>query len=99
VFGDPALRTLVLLGWLVVFYTVPEGIAAPYAARLGGGPVATGLVLASTALATAIATPVFSRLVRPRRRLELMGPLAMATCATLVLIVLHDSAKGVALLQ
>ncbi len=42
VFGDPALRTLLLFGWLVVFYTIPEGIAAPYAARLGGGPVVTG---------------------------------------------------------
>jgi len=85
VFGDQALRTLVLVGWLVVFYTIPQGVAAPYTARLGGGPVATGLVLASTALATAIATPLFSRFVRPRRRVALMGPLATATCATLVL--------------
>src|SRR5579862_4634689 len=85
VFGDRALRTLVLLGWLVVLYTIPQGIAAPYAARLGGGPIATGLVLASTAAATAIATPLFSRFVSPHRRLALMGPLAMATCATLVL--------------
>jgi MFS family permease len=85
VFGDRALRTLVLLGWLVVFYTIPQGIAAPYAARLGGGPVATGLVLASTVAATAIATPLFSRFVSPRRRLALMGPLAAAAGVTLVL--------------
>jgi MFS family permease len=91
VFGDRALRTLVLLGWLVVFYTIPQAIAAPYAARLGGGPVATGLVLASTAAATAIATPLFSRFVSPRRRLALMGPLAVATCATLVLTALRPS--------
>ena len=89
VFGDRALRTLVLLGWLVVFYTIPQAIAAPYAARLGGGPVATGLVLASTTLATAIGTPLFSRLVRPRQRLSLMGPLAVATCAILVLTALR----------
>src|ERR1700691_2297086 len=69
VFGDRALRTLVLLGWLVVLYTIPQGIAAPYAARLGGGPVATELVLASTAAATAIPTPRFSRFVSPRRGL------------------------------
>ena len=73
----------------MVFYTIPQGIAAPYAARLGGGPVATGLVLASTAAATAIATPLFSRFVSPRRRLALMGPLAMATCAILVLTALR----------
>ncbi len=42
VFGDRALRTLVLLGWLIVLYSIPQGIAAPYTARLGGGPVATG---------------------------------------------------------
>jgi predicted MFS family arabinose efflux permease len=89
VFGDRALRTLVLLGWLVVFYTIPQGIAAPYAARLGGGPVATGLVLASTAAATAIATPLFSRFVSPRRRLTLMGPLAAVTGITLVLTALR----------
>jgi MFS family permease len=89
VFGDQALRTLLLLGWLVVFYTVPEGIAAPYAAKLGGGPIATGLVLASTVFATTIATPLFTRFVRPRRRLALMGPLAVLTCATLVLTALR----------
>ncbi len=89
VFGDQALRTLLLLGWLVALYTVPEGVAAPYAARLGGGPIATGLVLASTVFATTIATPLFTRFVRPRRRLALMGPLAVLTCATLVLTALR----------
>ncbi len=89
VFGDQALRTLLLLGWLVVFYTVPEGVAAPYAHNLGGGPVATGLVLASTAFSTTIATPLFTRFVRPRRRIDLMGPLAVLTCATLVLTALR----------
>jgi MFS family permease len=89
VFGDRALRTLLLFGWLVVFYTVPEGIAAPFAGELGGGPIATGLVLASTCLATMIATPLFTRFVRPRRRLNMMGPLAILTCATLVLTALR----------
>jgi MFS family permease len=88
-FRDPALRTLLLLGWLVAFYTIPEGVAAPYAARLGGGPIAAGLVLASTVFSTTIATPLFTRLVRPRRRLAWMGPLAVLTCATLVLTALR----------
>jgi predicted MFS family arabinose efflux permease len=86
-FGDQALRTLLLLGWLVAFYTIPEGVAAPYATGLGGGPIAIGLVLASTVFSTMIATPLFSRLVRPRLRLAWMGPLAVLTCATLVLTV------------
>jgi len=89
VFGNPALRTLLLFGWLVVFYTIPEGIAAPYAARLGGGSIATGLVLASTALSTTIATPLFTRFIRPRQRINSMGPLAVMTCGTLVLTALR----------
>jgi len=90
-FKDRALRTLLLLGWLVAFYTIPEGVAAPYAARLGGGPIATGLVLASTVFSTTIVTPLFTRLVRPRRRLAYMGPLAVLTCATLVLTALRPN--------
>jgi MFS family permease len=89
VFGDRALRTLLLLGLLVVFYTVPEGIAAPYARELGGGPITAGVVLASTCLATTIATPLFTRFVRARQRLNLMGPLAVLTCATLILTALR----------
>jgi len=89
VFGNPALRTLLLFGWLVAFYTIPEGIAAPYAARLGGGSIATGLVLASTALSTTVATPLFTRFIRPRQRINSMGPLAVLTCGTLVLTALR----------
>jgi predicted MFS family arabinose efflux permease len=89
VFGDRALRILLMFGWLVAFYTVPEGIAAPYARNLGGGPIATGVVLASTCLATTIVTPLFTRFVRARQRLNMMGPLAVLTCATLVLTALR----------
>jgi MFS family permease len=91
VFGDRALRTLVLMGWLVVWYTVPEGIAAPFAHSLHGGSIATGAVLASVALATAIATPLFSRRLTPRRRIDWMGPLAIFTNGTLVLIAFHPN--------
>ena len=89
VFGDPGRRTLLLFGWLVAFYTIPEGVAAPYATKLGGGSIAIVLVLASTAFSTTIATPLFSKFVRPRQRIEWMGPLAVLTCATLVLTALH----------
>ncbi len=89
VFGDQELSTLLLFGWLVIFYSIPAGIAAPYVARLGAGPVATGLVIASTALGTAIAMPLFTRFVRPRQRITWMGPLAALTCGTLVLTVLR----------
>lgn len=88
-FGDQALRTLLLFGWLVAFYSIPQGVAAPYAARLGGGPIATGVILASTVFSTTIATPLFTRFVRPRRRLAYMGPLAVLTCGTLMLTALR----------
>jgi MFS family permease len=41
--------------------------------------------------ATTIATPLFTRFVRARQRLALMGPLAVLTCATLVLTALHPN--------
>jgi MFS family permease len=94
VFGDQALRTLLLFGWLVAFYTIPAGIAAPYVARLGGGSIAIGLVIASTSLGTAIAAPFFSRLVGPRRRTDWMGPLAVLTCVALVLTVFRPGLVG-----
>ena len=89
VFSDPWLRTLVLFGWLVGLYGVPEGIAAPYARTLGGGAVLTGLLIASTQVAAVFATPAFSRLVPPERRQRWMGPLALATCLSLTLIALR----------
>jgi predicted MFS family arabinose efflux permease len=91
VFGDQQLSTLLLFGWLIVFYTVPAGIAAPYTAQLGGGPIATGAVIAATALGTMLALPVFTRFVRPRQRINVMGPLAVSTCGSLILIGLRPN--------
>ena len=82
---DRALRTLMLLGWLVAFYAVPEAVAAPYASELGGGAAAIGLILAASAFGYVVAAPVFMRLVAPPQRLRTMGPLAVATCAVLTL--------------
>ena len=89
VFGDPALRTLVGLGWLAAFYEVPEGIAAPYAGRLGGGAVAAGLLLAASQLGAAVSTPLLTRKIGPLTRLRWMGPMAVLSCAILAVAVLH----------
>jgi predicted MFS family arabinose efflux permease len=94
VFRDRELRILVLFGWLVGLYAVPEGIAAPYAHSLGGGAVLTGLLIASTQAAAVFVTPAFSRLVPAERRLRWMGPLAFAACATLALIALRPGPAG-----
>src|SRR6201992_2709689 len=91
VFGDPALRTLVLLGWLAAFYEVPEGIAAPYAGSLGGGAVAAGLLIAASQLGAAVTTPLFTKKIGPLTRLRWMGPMAVLTCAILTVTVLRPN--------
>ena len=91
VFGDPALRTLVGLGWLAAFSEVPEGIAAPYAGRLGGGAVAAGLLIAASQLGAAVSTPLFIKKIGPLTRLRWMGPMAVLTCAILAVTVLRPN--------
>ena len=92
VFGDRTLRTLMLLGWLVAFYVVPMGLAAPYAASLHTSlpvPIATGLVFAAGPFGTAIGAVVVGRLIPTSARQRLMGPLAIACCGLLLLCWLH----------
>lgn len=86
VFGDSRLRTLTLLAWLAAFYVVPEGLAVPYADRLGGGPVVAGLVLAAMPLGAALGAVLYGRFVDHERRLRWMVPLAMGSCGALVLL-------------
>jgi MFS family permease len=88
VFGDRTLRTLMLMGWLVTFYVVPMGLAAPYAADLNAPvaiPIATGLVFAAGPFGTAVGSMVFGRLVPQAARQRWMGPQAVAACGVLVL--------------
>jgi predicted MFS family arabinose efflux permease len=85
VFGDKALRTLLLLGWLAASYEIPEGLAAPYAARLGGGPVAAGLLIAFSQIGAVACAPFYTSKIGPRTRLRWMGPMAVCACGILVL--------------
>ena len=89
VFGDRALRTLLMLGWLAACYEIPEGLAAPYAGKLGGGPVAAGLLIAASQVGAAVATPVFTRRIGPLTRLRWMGPMAVCACAALLVVALR----------
>jgi MFS family permease len=86
VFGTPALRVPMLLGWLAAFYDVPEGVATPLATSLHRGPVTVGLILAAGAFGASVGMICFTRLVPPGRRLRLMRPLAACCCAVLVLM-------------
>ncbi|MGR6913952.1 MFS transporter [[Actinomadura] parvosata] len=93
VFGSRKLRTLVLFAWLCGFYILPEGIAAPYAARLADGslpvPVITGLLMAAMPAGTVVGAFLFSRFVPAPRRLRLMGWMAVLSCAPLVVTALR----------
>jgi len=95
VFGDPRLRTLMLLAWLAAFYTAPEGLAAPYARHIGaGGAGSVGLLLAAIPTGTAIATWLFIRWVEPQKRAALIGWLALLAGAPLVVCILSPSFWG-----
>jgi MFS family permease len=97
VFGRPVLRTLVLFGWLVTFYVVPMGLAAPLAARLHSGlpaAVTTGLVFAAGPFGTMIGAIAFSRFVPPARRQAWLGPLAIAACGVLVAFAVGPGLAG-----
>ena len=91
VFGDPALRALMSLGWLAAFYEVPEGLAAPYAGSLKGGAVAAGLLIAASQLGAAVTTPLFTKKIGPLTRLQWMGPMAVLTCGILAVTVLRPN--------
>ena len=88
VFGNRRLRRLMLLGWLVAFYVVPMGLAAPYAASFHTSlaiPIGTGLVFAAGPFGTAMGAVLFGRLVPQVTRERWMGPLAIAACGVLLL--------------
>lgn len=84
VFGDRRLRTLMLLAWLAAFCTLAEPLAVPFAARLGHGAVAAGLIFAAGPLGSAAGSAMLTRLVGPARRLRWIGPMAVASGLILV---------------
>jgi MFS family permease len=85
VLSDGALRTPMLYGWLAWFYNAPEGIAAPFARQLHAGAIGTGLLLAAAAAGYTAGAAAFGRLVPPRLRQRLTGPLAAGCCLILIL--------------
>jgi MFS family permease len=89
VFGQRSIRTPMLLGWVSAFYNVPEGLAAPLARSLGGGPVAVGLILAAAALGASAGSLALTRLAGPKARQYWTAPLAAAACAILLALALR----------
>jgi len=77
IFTDPGRRALVVLAWLVGCYIVPEALAAPYAAQIGAGPVAVGLLMAAHPVGSVIGVWLFVRFVPADLRSQLIGVLAV----------------------
>ena len=84
----PKLRSLVALGCIAGFYVTVEGLAAPYAAEIGQSAQAVGLLLAASPAGTVAGMAIVARL-RAETRLRLLGPLAAAACAPLVVCAIH----------
>jgi MFS family permease len=85
IFRDQRLRALIGLGMLAGFYVVPEALAVPYVKReLGLSAAYAGGMLAAGPLGIALGTILLTRLIRPSRRVYLMGPLAVIGLAVLL---------------
>jgi predicted MFS family arabinose efflux permease len=83
IWHDPRLRSLVGLAWLAGFVIVPEGLAVPYAAEIGGGATTAGLLLAAHPAGIVLGVYLLGRWVRPEVRLRLVGVLALGAIAPL----------------
>jgi MFS family permease len=85
-FGSTRLRLLLGLIWLGGLVVVPEGLAAPYADAIGGGPDTVGLLLAAGPAGLLIATVLFTRLLHASVRSRAIGPMAMLSASPLLLL-------------
>ncbi len=83
VLADRRLRLLVPVACLVGWYVVPEGLAAPYAAQLGGGALAVGALLACFTAGAAVGGLLVVPRMPQKSRERFMGPLAVAAGAPL----------------
>lgn len=84
VWTDRRLRALVALACVSGFYITVEGLAVPYAAGLGGGAAAAGLLLAANPAGSVLGMIMLTRWVPPRTRMRWLGPLAVAACLPLL---------------
>jgi MFS family permease len=84
VFDDPALRALVMLGWgAAVFIIAPEAVALAYARHDGAGSAVGAALMASIPAGAALGAYLVGR-QGPLRQVQLLLPLALATCLPLL---------------
>jgi diguanylate cyclase (GGDEF)-like protein len=86
VFGDPYLRWLVVVSWLILGADIgTEAVAVPYAAHHGGGATTAGLITAALPLGMVVGTIAVVRWRRPAAQERLMLPMALCAPAVLAL--------------
>lgn len=85
VWRDPVLRVSFALGCLLGLYIAPEALAAPYAAGLGAGAGAVGLLLASDPLGSVIGGYIWVRWVPESIRDQAVGMVGVLAGLPLVL--------------
>jgi predicted MFS family arabinose efflux permease len=91
---DRMLRALIALACLSGFYVVAEGLAAPYARELGGGPLTVGLLFAAFPAGNVLGMFGLLRLFPPNTRQRVVGVLAVLACAVLVVCAARPGVVG-----
>jgi hypothetical protein len=74
---------------LAGFYVLPEGLAAPYAAQLGAGTFAVGLILAADPVGSVIGAWIYARWVPVGWKPRLTGWLAVGSGIPLAFLLLR----------
>lgn len=85
VLGHPRRRYLVVVAWLAGLYVLPEALAAGYAAEIGAGPVATGLLMAADPAGSVVGAVLLAFAVPTRHRERWIVPAAIGAAVPLVL--------------
>lgn len=85
VFRNRQVLFLLAFSWLLGLIVVPEGLAAPYAHQLGGGPRTVGLLLAVGPGGVLLGTLLYTRWLTAPLRTALLGPFAAAAGIPLIL--------------
>ncbi|MHA3702790.1 MFS transporter [Jatrophihabitans sp. YIM 134969] len=88
---SPSLRIFVSLALLSGVYVVPEGLAAPYAASIGAGSAAVGLLMACDSAGSALGAWLLIRIVPESLRHRSMAAMAILPGLILVPMLAHPS--------
>lgn len=97
IWRDRRLRGLIALSWLVGVFTIPEALAAPYAAGLGVAVVAVGLLMAADPIGSVVGAALVAR-IPARHRPTMTRVLAVTAGVPLAACLLEPNLGVVVLL-